>query len=151
MMLRGMMLVWLVIQWALGKTSSVVWLLLSWAPGWWWTIILTKLPPINQVPHHQKLPTFCVYLGLCHILFVLSFPGVSTSFSCFIIISVSYLLSCLIVHHNKHCFTFTLCFIHLPIPGLLQWDTRSLLNKGWRTFLIIVQNLMEKCKYSITD
>ena len=42
MMLRGVMMVWLGIQWALGKASSAVWLLLrvtllSRAPGWWWS------------------------------------------------------------------------------------------------------------------
>ena len=37
MTLRGMMMVWLVIQWALDKASSVVWLLLCRDPGWWWS------------------------------------------------------------------------------------------------------------------
>ena len=43
MMLRGMMMVWLVIQWALGKASSVVWLLLCRAPGWWWSKLQCNL------------------------------------------------------------------------------------------------------------
>ena len=36
-MLRGLMMVWLVIQLALGKASSAVWLLLCWSPGCWWS------------------------------------------------------------------------------------------------------------------
>ena len=50
-MLQGWVMVWLTIQLALGKASSVVWLLLCFSPGWWWSIIYQVLS-FSQLCHH---------------------------------------------------------------------------------------------------
>ena len=43
MMLQGWVMVWLTIQLALGKASSIVWLLLCLSPGWWWSKLFGNL------------------------------------------------------------------------------------------------------------
>ena len=63
----------------------------------------------------------------CHFLQLLS-----TSLSCFTIVSFSYLLYCVIVHLNKHCCTFYLVFYLSPYTRVVSavGHTVSLLNRG---------------------